>query len=252
MPSVKVKIKYQGHSFRKNGRNLGIRVSQTHLVLSSYLRLVSIGFVTIICHFVLWVWLWEKGRIKLEELVPRRHYSLYKWNVTNKLFRPMSACARCAGLTWVDFFFLLFYADALSPLFTERGSIISFNPFQITNFRLFHIERVCTRQFQNSMKVAFRTGRKHCGKRRNCSLRRQFFLFPHCFQKTRKKQGLFRKRFNTSSRKPYLKHQWKMINNSFFPTKVFSILEWKQQTTITETTEPTYTDDPNHGTYIYW
>ena len=30
--SIKVKVKYQGHSFRKNGHCRGIGVSQTHLV----------------------------------------------------------------------------------------------------------------------------------------------------------------------------------------------------------------------------
>ena len=33
--SVKVKVKYQGHIFRKNGHCGGISVSQTQLVLSS-------------------------------------------------------------------------------------------------------------------------------------------------------------------------------------------------------------------------
>ena len=48
---------------------------------------------------------------------------------------------------------------------------------QTTNFRLFQTERVCRRQFQ--------TGRKHCGKRRNCSLR-AISPFPTVFSK-----GLF-------------------------------------------------------------
>ena len=36
--SVKVKVKYQGHSFRKNGLDGDIRVSQTHLVYWSLTR----------------------------------------------------------------------------------------------------------------------------------------------------------------------------------------------------------------------
>ena len=52
--------------------------------------------------------------------------------------------------------------------------------YQMTNFRLFQTERVCRRQFQIWWKwrKVIQMGRKHSGKRRNCS-----FLFPQCFQK---------------------------------------------------------------------
>ena len=55
---------------------------------------------------------------------------------------------------------------------------------QTTNFRLFQIERVCRRQFQDYWKwqKALQTGRKHCGKRRNCSLR-AISPFPTVFSK---------------------------------------------------------------------
>ena len=45
--------------------------------------------------------------------------------------------------------------------------------YQTTNFRLFQSERVCRRQFQiwRKWKKVIQTYRKHCGKRRNCSLR---------------------------------------------------------------------------------
>ena len=45
--------------------------------------------------------------------------------------------------------------------------------FQTTDFGLFQNERVCKQQFQVSRKwkKVIQTGRKHCGKRRNCSLR---------------------------------------------------------------------------------
>ena len=45
--------------------------------------------------------------------------------------------------------------------------------YQTTNFRLFQTERVCRRQFQIWRKwhKVIQMGRKHCGKRRNCSLR---------------------------------------------------------------------------------
>ena len=49
--------------------------------------------------------------------------------------------------------------------------------YQTTNFRLFQSERVCRRQFQQiwwKWQKVIQTGRKHCGKRRNCSLRAIF------------------------------------------------------------------------------
>ena len=43
--------------------------------------------------------------------------------------------------------------------------------YQTTNFRLFQTERVCRQQFQiwRNRQEVLQTGRKHCGKRRNCS-----------------------------------------------------------------------------------
>ena len=54
--------------------------------------------------------------------------------------------------------------------------------FQTTNFRPFKTEKGCRRQIQIWLKwqKVLQTGRKNCGKTRNCS----FLLFPHCFQKT--------------------------------------------------------------------
>ena len=56
--------------------------------------------------------------------------------------------------------------------------------YQMTNFGLFQTERVCRRQFQISQKCkkVIQTGRKHCGKRRNCSLR-AISPFPTVFSK---------------------------------------------------------------------
>ena len=56
--------------------------------------------------------------------------------------------------------------------------------YQATNFRLFQTERVCRRQFQIWWKwqKVIQTGRKHGGKRRNCSLR-AIFSFSQCFQR---------------------------------------------------------------------
>ena len=43
--------------------------------------------------------------------------------------------------------------------------------YQTTNFRLFQTGRFCRRQFQiwRKWQKVIQTGRKHCGKRRNCS-----------------------------------------------------------------------------------
>ena len=45
--------------------------------------------------------------------------------------------------------------------------------FQTTNFRLVQIERLCRRHFKilRKWQKVIQTGRKHCGKRRNCSSR---------------------------------------------------------------------------------
>ena len=59
--------------------------------------------------------------------------------------------------------------------------------YQTTNFRLFQIERLYRWQFKiwRKSQKAIQTGRKHCGKRRNCSLR-AISPFPTVFSK-----GLF-------------------------------------------------------------
>ena len=56
--------------------------------------------------------------------------------------------------------------------------------YQMTNFRLFQTERVCRQQFQigRKWKKVIQMGRKHCGKRRNCSLQ-AISPFPTVFSK---------------------------------------------------------------------
>ena len=55
---------------------------------------------------------------------------------------------------------------------------------QTTNSRLFQTETPCRRQFQIQLKwlKVLQMGRKHCGKRRNCSLR-AISPFPTVFSK---------------------------------------------------------------------
>ena len=59
--------------------------------------------------------------------------------------------------------------------------------YQMTNCRLFQTESVCRRQFQIQRKwqQVIQMGRKHCGKKRNCSLQ-AISSFPTVFLK-----GLF-------------------------------------------------------------
>ena len=62
---------------------------------------------------------------------------------------------------------------------------LHFSPsYQTANFRLFQTERVCRRQFQiwQKWQKVIQTGRKHSGKRRNCSLR-AISHFPTVFSK---------------------------------------------------------------------
>ena len=66
--------------------------------------------------------------------------------------------------------------------------------YQTTNFRLFQNERVCRRQFQIwwKWKKVIQIGRKHCGKRRNCSLR-AISPFPTVFSKSLFPRGVKRR-----------------------------------------------------------
>ena len=72
----------------------------------------------------------------------------------------------------------------LQPTITR---VIQLTLYQTTNIRLVQTERVCRRQFQicRKWKKVIQTDRKHCGKRRNCSLR-AISPFPTVFSK-----GLF-------------------------------------------------------------
>ena len=69
----------------------------------------------------------------------------------------------------------------------------SLTHYQTTNFRLFQTERVCRWQFQIRRKwqKVIQTGRKQCGKRRNCSLR-AISPFPTVFSKGLLPRGIKR------------------------------------------------------------
>ena len=61
-------------------------------------------------------------------------------------------------------------------------TVVSLTHYQTTNFRIFQTERVCRRQFKIGWHwpKGLQMGRKHCGKRRNCSLR-AISPFPKVF-----------------------------------------------------------------------
>ena len=71
--------------------------------------------------------------------------------------------------------------DSLNTRLTDH----CLHHYQMTNFRLFQTERVCRRQFQiwQKWQKVIKTGRKHCRKRRNCSLR-AISPFPTVFSKS--------------------------------------------------------------------
>ena len=62
--------------------------------------------------------------------------------------------------------------------------ILLITHYQTTNFRLFQTEWACRQQFQiwRKRQKVIQMGRKHCGKRRNCSLR-AISPFPRMFSK---------------------------------------------------------------------
>ena len=91
-----------------------------------------------------------------------------------------------------------------------------------TKYGLFQSERVPRRQFQIWWKwqKVLQTGRKHCGKRINCSLQ-AIYPFPSVFERlvlqTRKNQGLFGKGLR----------KWNLMSNHLFFLIIFYLL-WSE------------------------
>ena len=75
-------------------------------------------------------------------------------------------------------------ADLCNDWLVVFGFNTTLTHYQTTNFRLFQTERVCRRQIQICRKwhKVIQAGRKHCGKRRNCSSR-AISPFPTVFSK---------------------------------------------------------------------
>ena len=114
----------------------------------------------------------------LFELVSKERDNKFSFRIQQPLFRRFL----------VFFFsFSFFNLGAFDLCHTQNCLFPSLTHYQMTNFRLFQNERLCRRQFQilRKWQKAIQTGRKHCGKRRNCSLR-AISPFPTVFSK-----GLF-------------------------------------------------------------
>ena len=92
--------------------------------------------------------------------------STWAWNRTQESFKSMGP--KCTKHTMSS----LTYSISFLLHWTLHQAV-SLTLSQTTNFRLFQTEKVCRRQFWIWWKwqTVFQMGRKHCGKRRNCSLR---------------------------------------------------------------------------------
>ena len=91
----------------------------------------------------------------------------------------------CIQIIWYKIYWKRRVKSTCSFHSSSYSSLLTLS--QTTNFRLFQTERVCRRQFKIRQKwrKIIPSGRKHCGKRRNCSLR-AISPFPTVFSK-----GLF-------------------------------------------------------------
>ena len=95
--------------------------------------------------------------------------------------------------------------------------------FQTKNFRLFQIQRACRQQFQIRLKWQkfLQTGRKHCGRRRNCSLGANspfLTVFKRPLLQTCENLGLFGKGLNII----WFSSLWKKNTLSLYECPIFS------------------------------
>ena len=92
-------------------------------------------------------------------------FSLWMYLATVILTVFSAFCPKCFGKVFSWGLWKLFL-----HLFWVFNHLIH---YQTTNFRLFQIEKLCRRQFKiwRKWQKVIPTSRKHCGKRRNCSLR---------------------------------------------------------------------------------
>ena len=108
--------------------------------------------------------LWEKEKLLVMSNFSFSHFVFYCFGELFHFFHKIQNCRLQILSVWKSLKFVIW----------ERVNIIMILTLsQTTNFELCQTERYCRRQFQLGWKwqKVHQTGRKHCGKRRNCSLR---------------------------------------------------------------------------------
>ena len=129
------------------------------------------------------------------------------------------------------------YSDAVNPFpnkpcYLRICSTSLLTLSQMTNFRLFQIERVCRQQFQNwwQWQKILQMGRKQCGKKEKWLVMSNF-SFSHIVYKrpvlqTRKNQGLFRKELKIlwEKEKLLVTSNFSISHSVFHPFEELSII----------------------------
>ena len=137
--------------------------------------------------FGIYILTWKrKFNLVLIERICRRQFNTFsvefhRWPLHEfQLVNPYSGFLSCGIKISIGFNSGLWGLKAHQMGFCWQILTLS----QKRNFRPFQTEWICKRQFQIlwKWKKALQTGRKHCGKRRNCSLR-AIFPFPTVFSK---------------------------------------------------------------------
>ena len=160
-------------------------------------KLVSQCFKTASCLQVLTISLSLSDRYKFSCFTKWQHFRLVLIQIQtvcrqrNKFSKSCSLVGKkhcgkrkkCLPLLPVTFWNILYHIHCGGNYSCDRH----LTHYQTTNFRLFQTERLCRLQFQIWRKwlKVIQKGRKHCGKRRNCSLW-AISPFPTVFSK-----GLF-------------------------------------------------------------
>ena len=113
--------------------------------------------------------MWEKEKLLITSNLSFSHSVFYPFGKLSAIFIKLKL-------------------SSANPLSLEESKIgrlvMGLTHYETTNFRLFQTERVCRQQFQiwRKWQKVIQKGRKHCGKRRNCSLR-AISPFPRVFSK---------------------------------------------------------------------
>ena len=132
------------------------------------------------------MWIFQAIRNRIDFLSSHKRYnSVWHISVRELLVTCFSWCLKGVewelGKIWVSRNIRILQPRHPNPFLTHLEQV--FKPFS-EPFILFQIQIVCRRQFQMwwQWQKAPRMDRKHCGKRRNCSLR-AISPFPTVFSK---------------------------------------------------------------------